>query len=58
VQRFGEPQPHIPLLMFTNSDGKALEDEARDSGISSVAAKSEGFEKLLKKVNALLDQVA
>jgi CheY-like chemotaxis protein len=46
--------PDVPLLMFTNSDGKSLEDEAQSSGISAVAAKADGFDPLLKKANALL----
>lgn len=33
--------PHVPLLMFTNNAGAAIEKEARDAGISAVVSKSD-----------------
>lgn len=50
--------PKTPLMMFTNSEGKNLEDDARSSGISAVAFKSEGSASLLMKAKALLNQMS
>jgi CheY-like chemotaxis protein len=33
--------PHVPLLMFTNNAGAAMEKEARSAGISAVVCKSD-----------------
>jgi DNA-binding NarL/FixJ family response regulator len=33
--------PHVPLLMFTNNRGAAIEKEARHAGIFAVVSKSE-----------------
>jgi CheY-like chemotaxis protein len=33
--------PHVPLLMFTNNAGAAIEKEARHAGIFAVVSKSE-----------------
>ena len=33
--------PHIPLLMFTNNAGVAMEKEASNAGISAVVSKSD-----------------
>lgn len=33
--------PHVPLLMFTNNNGAAMEREARSAGIFAVISKSD-----------------
>jgi two-component system, chemotaxis family, chemotaxis protein CheY len=46
--------PEVPLLMFTNTGGSGLEQEARSSGISAVFSKSDGAEAVLVHVNKIL----
>ncbi len=49
--------PEVPLLMFTNTGGSGLEQEARSSGISAVFSKSDGAEAVLVHVNKILNLI-
>jgi two-component system chemotaxis response regulator CheY len=48
--------PHVPLLMFTNNAGAAMEEEARSAGISAVVCKSDSDSstRLVAHARALL----
>jgi CheY-like chemotaxis protein len=48
--------PHIPLLMFTNNSGAAMEKEARKAGILAVVSKNDanGSRQLVIHTKALL----
>ncbi len=46
--------PKVPLLLFTYSEGKVLEQAARDAGIAAVVSKSECVDELLVQADALL----
>jgi CheY-like chemotaxis protein len=46
--------PHVPLLMFTNTIGPAVEREAQSAGISAVFSKSGSPALLVDAVSALL----
>jgi len=48
--------PHVPLLMFTNSSGGIMEQEARAAGISAVVSKSgsDNAKQLLAQTKTLL----
>ncbi|SRR5579872_1246396 len=48
--------PHVPLLMFTNSSGGIMEQEARSAGISAVVSKSgsDNAKQLLAQTKTLL----
>jgi two-component system nitrate/nitrite response regulator NarL len=48
--------PHVPLLMFTNNNGPAMEREARAAGISVVISKSDtdASRQLVAHANTLL----
>ena len=52
--------PHVPLLMFTNNAGGAVEKEARAAGISAVISKfdSDSLKQLLARAKILLGQVS
>jgi CheY-like chemotaxis protein len=48
--------PRVPLLMFTNNTGAAMEEEARSAGIFAVIAKSDAnaLQQLLAHAKSLL----
>jgi DNA-binding NarL/FixJ family response regulator len=48
--------PHVPLLMFTNNAGAAMEKEARSAGILAVVCKSDSdsSKQLVAHARALL----
>jgi two-component system chemotaxis response regulator CheY len=48
--------PHVPLLMFTNNAGTAIEKEARSAGIAAVICKSDSdsSQRLVAHAKALL----
>lgn len=46
--------PQVPLVMFTNNAGPAVEREARSVGISSVFSKSDSADLLVAGVRAQL----
>jgi two-component system chemotaxis response regulator CheY len=48
--------PHVPLLMFTNNAGAAIEKEARSAGIAAVICKSDSdsSQRLVVHAKALL----
>jgi CheY-like chemotaxis protein len=48
--------PHVPLLMFTNNAGAAIEKEARSAGIAAVICKSDSdsSRRLVAHAKALL----
>jgi CheY-like chemotaxis protein len=48
--------PHVPLLMFTNNPGAAMEKEARSAGIAAVICKSDSdaSQQLVAHAKALL----
>jgi two-component system chemotaxis response regulator CheY len=48
--------PHVPLLMFTNNSGAAMEKEARHAGIFAVVSKSDAnsLQQLMVHAKALL----
>jgi chemosensory pili system protein ChpA (sensor histidine kinase/response regulator) len=46
--------PLVPLLMFTNTVGVAMEQEARAVGIAALVSKSATPTTLIAQVNALL----
>jgi CheY-like chemotaxis protein len=50
--------PHIPLMMFTESEMAIVGHQAESAGIVAVALKSEGTEPLLKMANELLNRRA
>jgi CheY-like chemotaxis protein len=47
--------PQVPLLMFTNTVGSIMEQEARSAGISAVISKSDSAYQLLEHADALLN---
>jgi TetR/AcrR family transcriptional regulator, tetracycline repressor protein len=51
--------PRVPLVMFTNTVGSYVEQEARSTGISKVISKSEfeSVDRLIATANRLLAQV-
>jgi CheY-like chemotaxis protein len=46
--------PHIPLLMFTNTVGPAIEREAQSAGIRAVFSKGASLTPLVAAIDALL----
>ena len=46
--------PRVPLVMFTSTVGKTMEQEARTAGISAVVSKDEPAQQLFDQVEALL----
>ena len=46
--------PQVPLVMFTSTVGKTMEQEARTAGISAVVSKDEPAQQLFDQVEALL----
>jgi CheY-like chemotaxis protein len=46
--------PEVPLVMFTNTVGLIVEEEARSAGISAVVSKSGSCYQLLEQANTLL----
>jgi CheY-like chemotaxis protein len=47
--------PRVPLVMFTNNEGPAMEKEARAAGISAIVSKSEPSDLLIQHANILLN---
>jgi CheY-like chemotaxis protein len=47
--------PQVPLLMFTNTVGTIMEQEARSAGIAAVISKSDSAYQLLERADALLN---
>jgi CheY-like chemotaxis protein len=48
--------PSLPLLMFTDTIGSTVEQEARAAGIAVVVSKSDDAEELLVQARALLNR--
>ncbi len=46
--------PDVPMLMFTNTVGPVMEQEARSAGISVLVSKSDSATKLLEHADMLL----
>ena len=48
--------PHVPLVLFTNNSGAAMEKEARDAGIFAVVSKSDSnsLQQLMAHAKTLL----
>jgi two-component system, chemotaxis family, chemotaxis protein CheY len=46
--------PDVPLVMFTNHEGSAMEKEARAAGISAIVSKAESADRLVQHANVLL----
>ena len=47
----------VPIILFTLHSGALSFSEVQAAGVSSMVSKSEGFERLRKEVEALLESV-